>query len=274
MFKNIQSITYTEKDQNEDTYYFDEDIAFVIDGASSLIKNDKSNYIVHNFVNEIKKYLIIYLKENISIGDALLKSLKFALKMDLDKEFIMNDVSAAISIIRIKDEFLEIFYLGDCNILIEYVNSYELFSCEKLNYLDSIVKKRMVDISKEENNSILETRYHKDINDLLIKNRSLKNKDNGYYTLDTVGNGINKAYSKRIKLNSIKSILICSDGFSQSYDTLNIYDDYKSIINRIRTNSIENIQREILNIQNDDYLLNKYPRFYKTDDITAIYLEL
>ena len=274
MFKNIQSIAYTEKELSEDTYYIDNNFVFVIDGASPLIKKKNSNFITYKFVNEIKKNLIIYLKENISIEDALENSLRETLLNGFSKDFTNNDVSAAISILRIRDDYLEIFYLGDCNILIEYDCDYELFTCRKLEYFDNLAKKKMKEISISENISILESRNHDEVNKLLSQNRSFKNKDNGYYILDTSGNGINKAYSKNIKLNSIKSILVSSDGFSQAYDTLNIYDDFKSLMDNIRINSIENIKEEILKVQNNDKLLNKYPRFSKTDDITAIYTEL
>lgn len=274
MFKNIQSIAYTEKELSEDTYYIDNNFVFVIDGASPLIKNKNSNFITYKFVNEIKKNLIIYLKENISIEDALENSLRETLLNGFSKDFTNNDVSAAISILRIRDDYLEIFYLGDCNILIEYNSDNELFTCRKLEYFDNLAKKKMKEISIRENISILEAREHYEVKKQLSKNRSLKNKDNGYYILDTSGIGINKTYSKNIKLNSIKSILVSSDGFSQAYDTLNIYDDFKSLMDDIRINSIENIQEEILKVQNNDKLLNKYPRFSKTDDITAIYMEL
>lgn len=274
MFKNIQSIHYTEKEFSEDTYFFNEGFAFVIDGASPLIKNNNSNFITYKFVNDIKKNLIIYLKKNISIDDALKKSLRETLLNDFSKDFVNNDVSAAISILRIRDDYLEIFYLGDCNILIEYDYDYELFTCRKLEYFDNLAKKKMIDISNIENISILETREHDEIKKQLSKNRSLKNKDNGYYILDTSGNGVNNAYYEKIKLNSIRSILVSSDGFSQAYDTLNIYNDYNSFINDIRIGSLKSIQEDIVRVQNSDKLLNNYPRFSKTDDITAIYMEL
>lgn len=273
MFNFLQILNYTEKKFNEDTYFISNNFAFVIDGASMITNKENSNYIIHRFVNDLKKNLSIELyNNNISIVCALESALKNTLNSKLKNEYISNDVSAAISIIRFLDSYCEIFTLGDCSILLELDDTIKEFKSKDIEVLDKKVLDEMKNISIKENISILESREHNVIVNYLKNNRLLKNKENGYWILDTTGVGIKNGFYTKIKKEIINGILICSDGFSQVYDTLNIYSDFNKLFLDLKIFSINKVLFTILEKQNNDKLLNEFPRFSKTDDTTAIYI--
>ncbi|QQK07720.1 protein phosphatase 2C domain-containing protein [Miniphocaeibacter halophilus] len=273
MFNFLQIVNYTEKNFNEDTYFVSNDFAFVIDGASAITNKDNSNYIVHSFVNNFKKNLSKELfNKEISIVKALELALENTLNSKLKDEYTFNDVSAAISIVRFIDDYCEVYTLGDCSVLLELDNTIKTFKSKDIELLDKKVIDKMKNISIKENISILESRKHDIVINHLKNNRLLKNKENGYWILDTTGIGIKNGFYTRIEKDEVKGFLICSDGFSQVYDTLNIYSDLNKLFLDLKIFSINKVLFTILEKQNNDKLLNEFPRFFKTDDITAVYI--
>ena len=273
MYKSFKSLNYTEKKYSEDSYYISDKYIFVIDGASSIIKNEASNFITHNFVKEIKSYLSLFLSDNnITIQEAVKKSLNNALMNDKDNLFVKNDISSTISIARINDEYLELYYLGDSPIIIKFNDEIKEFKANDISILDNNVIQKMEEVSKNENISIFDSRNSEIIKELLLKNRKLKNRNKGYWILDTTGVGIENGNYLKLPIKEIQSILICSDGFSQIYDTLNIYNNLTTLFTDLDKYPIEDLIGKILQVQNNDVDLNKYPRFTKTDDITVIYV--
>lgn len=273
MYNFLQIVNYTEKEYNEDTYFVSNNFAFVIDGASTIQKMDNCNFIVHKFVNDFKTNLSNEFYNNkISIFNALDNALKNTLNSKFKNEYIANDVSAAISIVRFIDDYCEIYSLGDCSVLIELDDTIKAFKSKDIEKLDKKVIDKMKSISNRENISILESREHEETINQLKNNRLLKNKEEGYWILDTTGVGIKNGFYSKIKKELINGVIICSDGFSQAYDTLNIYSDLKKLFLDLKIFSINKVLFTILEKQNNDKYLNEFPRFIKTDDTTAIYI--
>ncbi|WP_099203086.1 protein phosphatase 2C domain-containing protein [Miniphocaeibacter massiliensis] len=273
MFKSFKIANYTEKEYSEDSYFVSENYIIVIDGASSLIRYENSNFLTNKFVNGIRDNLAVLLSDSsINIQEALKKSLNNLLKKDKQKLFTKHDISATISIFRIVGEYLEIYYLGDSPIIIKTSSDIQEYVAKDISKLDSSVLKKMKEISLNKKTNVLESKNSKLIKDMLIKNRGLKNTKDGYWILDTTGKGIENGNYFRVTLKEIENIIVCSDGFSQIYDTFKIYNKLEDLFKDLENNSMENIVEKLVKEQNKDKDLNNYPRFTKTDDITAVYV--
>lgn len=247
---------------NEDRFVIGDNFLMVIDGASPLIKNKKFNE---------ARWLVSYLKVH-------LKNYKGNIKeklLELNKEAYLNMPnkeedylpSASMSWIEWDDKNYYINVLGDCEVTcITNNNKVIRYYDDTLTKLDDIAIAKMIKISKEKQIDILSARPY--VNDMLIEHRKLANKPNGYNAFVLNSNPIINAKSYIVPKEDIKEVYLYSDGFSEAFGCLKIYNSHQDMFMKSLDLDIE--INKIVSTSFKDNRCNNYPRFKKIDDITVI----
>ncbi len=252
---------------NEDTFILGNDYFLVIDGATPLIKTGVVN-LAWYMVNYIKKHidkLSGSIKERL---EHLSIKLKDELNIPLDDKAYLP--SASLSYVEIKEDFVNIGILGDCEVVIKTKdNKLIRFYNESLSKFDNEALKKQIEIAKEKNISILDAREY--IQDILIDNRRRLNTKDGYNAF-TIGVDVLSIEEYKIDKNNIQEIYLYSDGFASSFNTFKIYESAEDMFKRSLDlkEEVDKIKQYAFN----DLNCNHHPRFKTIDDITAIKIEL
>ena len=253
---------------NEDRFVFGQDYFMVIDGATPLIKSNKFNEAC---------WMVKFLKHNLNklsgpISDRLnilSKEGFHQLPVKIKEEDYLP--SASLAYVEVSDEYYNAYTLGDCEVTF-ILKDGRVKRCYEtdLAKLDDISINEMVKHAKEKNIHVLEARPF--IKETLLKHRKLINKPNGYKAFALTDNPNINPTKYQIKKELVKEIYIYSDGFSQSFEHLNIYNSHEEMFSK-SLNLDEEINYIKLQAFNDKYC-DKYPRLKKIDDITVIKVEL
>lgn len=253
---------------NEDRYIIGYDFYMVIDGATPLIKDsfNRARWMVDRMKLSLKKRSILTVIDRLNkISKELYDELPTSKK---DKDYLP---SASLSFVTWDDKYFYAYILGDCEVTFILKNNV-VFRCfqDELSKLDDISINELIKVSKEKNIHINEAREY--INDILIKHRRLINQENGYkaFTLSDKLNLNPKCY--KIKKEDVNKIYLYSDGFAQSFDTLNIYNSHEEMFNHDL--SLDDEIKKIVDTSFKDPYCDRYPRFKKIDDITVIKVTL
>ena len=252
---------------NEDRFITGRTFSIVLDGATPLKKSGQFNE---------ARWFVDYLKKNINRYDGDVKSRLRALSIDAYNNFPAEIKdgdylpSAGACWAEWNNETINIGILGDCEVTaVTNENEILRFYDDRLRALDSLAINEMVTVARENGTTVLEAR--KFINDLLIKHRKLINKPNGYSALTLSPNAKIFESSFSLKKDSIKTLYLYSDGFSQAFENLGIYKTHAEMFKHI-----ENIDEEISKIVTasfNDPDCDKHPRFKIIDDITAVKID-
>ncbi|MBE5731042.1 MAG: hypothetical protein E7350_03745 [Clostridiales bacterium] len=251
---------------NEDRFIIGKDFFMVIDGATPLIKSPHLNEAC---------WMVNYIKKNISkcsglISDRLLKLAKdgfYDLPTTKNED---NIPSASASWVEYDDTYFYAYALGDCEVTFITTDSQIVrLHSPALNRLDTIALQQMVAIAKEKNIHNLDARKY--ISDTLIRHRKMINKPNGYTAFTLSPTPTLTPKTMKIERKKVKTIYLYSDGFSQAYEHLCIYNSHTEMF----SNELE-IAEEIKKIEKASFAdpyCDTYPRFKIIDDITAIKIE-
>lgn len=264
--EKIEKVTRKTHNYNEDRFVIGKNIFAVLDGASSLYNEKTYQSDASLFVNYVKTELLKYKSGNL-IDYINNISLNFLEKYTINYSDPAKIPSCGMAICHLINDKIECYLIGDCEIsYIDKNNMKHLLQLSELKSLDSKAIKSLIDIAKDKNIDLIEARKY--VSDLLISNRRLMNKENGYPVFTVTEKPDFKFHKVVLNASDIKTIFLATDGFAQAYDTLNIFDDYKDLYD-INTNIFE-VKDKIVETWNDDKKCNKYPRFKKQDDLTAI----
>lgn len=275
-FSTYDFISMSEDRVNEDIAYAENNYGWVIDGATGLNKtnltgskgdvywfvNEWNNYLKDNILDKSKDIKEIVSKGMDFIGNKFNKisSLKYPDKVDLP--------AASIAIIRINNNKVEYFLLGDCTLIVENNNGKSsIIKQTLLDKLDNIAKAEMNKLMLNEGISFIEARQR--INPLLIKHRLLKNTPEGYWTLGFDRNAVENSLYGYLDLEECKKALLMSDGFSAIFDNYK-YIEADNLISIIEKQGLHQVYKTIRLIENEDADVVKFPRFKKSDDSSAV----
>ena len=179
--------------------------------------------------------------------------------------------SAAFALFRQRDDKLEFFGIGDCVGVAKLPDGRDFHARDNiLPKLDSQVLKQMKQLHLRTGASMTEAK--KACNDLLIQNRCLRNKPEGYWILDLVtDDGICNAREEAWELTEPVCVGAFSDGFSQLTDVFGHYGNYTAVFDAMRENNLEEMFQTLCALQNADPACNAYPRFKHRDDTSALW---
>lgn len=267
------------KKVNEDIAYADENMAWVLDGATGLSDKKLTSFEsdAQWFVNEWDKYL----KDNLNNTDKAIRDIvlegigiirdRFYKESGLDYIEEIKRPSASISLVRKNKDIIEYFMLGDCTLLINDIhNNVARIKDKSLEKFDNIAISEMLKVRDEKNISWVEAR--KIVNPILIENRLLKNTQEGYWILEFNEEAINHCIEGSFLAKDVKNLALMSDGFSAIVDTYKYCDDGE-LIERLIELGTENTYELIRQIEEQDKDILKYPRLKKGDDSSIVFLK-
>ncbi len=280
MKKTIDSITNTYKMHNEDIYGNTENAYWVMDGALSL---NKSNFTDgFNDVVWMVKWWQSYLKKHL---DQLEKSIKTILEegvSQLNKEFSkfvnieelnkLDRASAGIAIVRVNNEKLESFVLGDVEINLKTEKEIIKLVDGRVEALDNKVIDMIFNNPNRENECAFQGYTGEEL-ELLRENRAKMNSEDGYYILEHDVNAIQNGIFKEHRLDQVKEILMMSDGFSSicnKYKQLSV----EELLAKGKNDGMKSILEMIRKIEESDPKIETYRRLRRHDDATAVYINL
>lgn len=252
---------------NEDRFINGRNYSIVLDGATPLKKSEQLNE---------ARWFVDYLKKNINIYDGDIKSRLLKLceeaynifPAELKEDDYLPSASACWA--EWNGEEIKLGILGDCEITAITADGKILrYSDDRLRALDNLAVDEMVTAARERNTTVLQAREF--ITDTLIKHRKLVNKPNGYSALTLSPNAkiCERAFS--LKKCEIKTLYLYSDGFSQAFENLGIYETHAHMFERLE--SIDAEIAKIVEASFNDPDCNMHPRFKIIDDITAIKID-
>jgi hypothetical protein len=168
------------------------------------------------------------------------------------------------------DEYYYANTLGDCEVTF-ITNDNKVVRCytDELSVLDNIVIDKMIHLKNEKNIHLVQTRPY--VNDILIKHRKLINKKDGYSAFALMEEPIINLNTLKIKKEEVKEIYIYSDGFSQTFEHLNIYPNHEQMFKK--SLDLDEEINKIVDVAFSDPNCDNYPRLKKIDDITVIKVE-
>ncbi len=264
---------------NEDIANMNKHGAWILDGATGLSgknlidKDSDAKWYVNQWDEYVKKNFHktnIDLKRIVKEGINAVKD-KYYKKIK-DKNATSLDLpSSSIVLIRWIKDTLEYFILGDCTLLIENNNELNIIKDDSVTRLDNKVFQAMDEIMKKEGKTLLEAK--KEVNNLIVSNRLLKNTNEGYWILGFDTEAVDRALYGKIRLDNDTKLLIASDGFSAITDRYN-YINMDNLIYETQNKGLDNLCKKLREIEEDDSSGDKYPRFKKNDDASAVYIEL
>lgn len=261
---------------NEDIYEANPTYAFVLDGATGLLKekvsdmetdaqwyvNEWRNYLIHNIMDD-SKTLIQIIKEGI-----LLITKKYFQFEGADK--VVSRPSSGISLFRVINNKLQYFLLGDCSQIITKTDeSIMHMQIQDLPRLDGINLDRMVKAAHEKGLSrVIDARPL--INNYLVETRLSQNTDKGYWILSDNPDAAEHGLTGELDFSEVQQIICLSDGYSQIYDTFEIYSVEKFAELIGASNNLSEVHNVLWNLQEKDKYCAKYPRFKLRDDATIV----
>lgn len=283
MYQIKQSICYPgfKAKTNEDAVGYGKDYCFVMDGASCL----SGQNIMHPLSDAA--WMTGMIKDGLcamlDAGDqrptkVLLKEVIAPIRDEyisaLRKQGIaapQDSPSAGFVLFRQRDGKLEFFGLGDCVGVASFADGtrfYSLDSC--LPSLDQQVLDCMLEIHKTTGIPMKEARLQ--CNDLLLKNRNLRNTPEGYWILDLLtDDGIENAAEFCWELGAPVCVGAFSDGFAQLAEVFRQYPDYNALFDAMQRKDLDELFSELCSLQDADDDLNDFPRFKLRDDTSALW---
>lgn len=274
------SICRAGKIVNEDILYTSESMGWVLDAATGLAGKNLTSGETDGawFVKQWDEYL----KKNIENLDKSIKEIVYdgidVIKECFYKEANITEIesilrpSASLVLFRINNEMLEYFLLGDCTLLIQSKDGSTIrVKDTRLEAFDGKAAKCMNEARIKDSLTFEEAREF--INPMLIEHRLLKNKPEGYWTLEFEKESANNGIEGSMNIGEISAILMLSDGYAAIYDVYKECNEL-DLIDVINKDGLETVYNRIREIEEEDKDCSKFPRFKKGDDASAVLIEI
>lgn len=270
-FTRCDAISRAGGDANEDAIHMTQKFLVVIDGATDLTSSETYNGFASNaqwFSYKVKKYLSEHLQAE---TEPIMNILHDAVCTICPIQHNINP-TASIAVVRLVNDHLEYFLLGDCTIVLKRVSGgYTIISDDTLTKFDNSVLDKMISIHNAQKITIKCARNF--VGQDLQKNRAKANTQGGYWVLDTEGTAIQHGKSGFISADDVSEVLVMSDGFSAVYLTYQIFKDYEALMEALVAHriSLNQLVDKMFMLQDADPDWITYPRFKFRDDASAIF---
>ena len=256
---------------NEDSLVIGNNIYGVFDGATSLVpatQNCLENPSVTGglLASTIARdtfagnhYSLTRLAQ--SANQAIMEKM-VANGIDLNRPEHLWSTSAAV--VRLKDKCLEWFRTGDAQILLLNENgSHTVLASQPDHDYETLV---MFKDSRDNtlSNPVLKRQ--------VLKVRAGMNKRYGVLNGDP--NAMKFAASGSVDLKGVETVLLFTDGLNLPSSVPSVQKDFGELVNTYRSSGLSGLHKKIRDIEQQDPLRRKYPRFKCHDDIAAIAIRI
>ena len=276
------NFTFTKagREWNEDRCYSCEDFAFAIDGATGL--GDEKISTMNSDAEWYSEWWFKYLKEQLKDYSRPIHEIVYSGVDKVVSEFktlangksIIDFPSSAINIARkLENGNLEIYVLGDSPLLVQTETGHTFEISDTLNNInDGITLATLEYHAKKDNIPFFEAR--KKYASVVAVARDTKNNVWGYNVLSDKPEAVKHGIYKILDGKVFKKVLLMTDGYSQVYDTFNLYslDEFATKLDSIE--SAEKIYNELYEAQEHDSDASAHIRFKIRDDATLSVLDI
>lgn len=256
---------------NEDRFGAQANLAWVIDGATSLSDQpvtdaaSDASWLVDIIVKHLEQHAAAGTE---SLGDILRDTI--AKVVDESESWSSTPQfppSAAIAILRANEHNVEYVMLADVSIVSA---SGQVISDRRVDVPNQPALDELTNLLRA-GATFADARLA--VNDLLINTRTQSmNKPGGYWVIATEREAAQNAISGVLTHEECANALLTTDGFSRIVDLMGIeanWDRYLS--GEIKLS--DGLQR-LRSVENDDADARQYPRWSKSDDATAMRVQL
>ena len=272
----VEKLTRKSHFFNEDRFVVGDNFFMVIDGATSLMKTDLFNPTEGSwFVSFIKRRLSAKSKHvfeklsNIS-KQAYAEFCAVLDKNGLNPQDLLYYPSAGLALAEIVEDKVVINTIGDCEAVVKFKDGKTVRLVQKeLLKLDAYALERMVKL-KEQKGLTMKQAFT-ECKDVLVANRRLMNKPDGYNVFTVSKTGKFEFLTKSFELKDIDEIYLYTDGFAQTFEEFKIYGSYEQTFSK--SLDIKSEVEKIVKTAFSDKDCEKYPRFKIIDDIAIIKMQ-
>lgn len=282
-FVNEDGLT-TFKLENEGKKY---DFIILMDGATGLGKDHQiiegytsAEWYVAYMMREMKKILTQNPGMSLEtvVEECILKAIEEIDKYEKKNNITLEEYqkpSAGLSLLRTDGETTDLYLIGDTQTIVAYrdgrVEKVDNPNQTALQKLDNGVLSRMVELAKERKCNVLDTRTDEEIEKMLQDNRSKKNTDceGSYWVCGTTPGTAAHGTSVSFNNAEVAGFLLATDGFDFSMLGLDEEKAYRVI----KEKGTAIVSRAIREKQEADAMCNQFPRFKKSDDLTAVHFD-
>lgn len=248
---------------NEDTIWYSENCAIVLDGSSAL---KGSFYPASVFV---KDFINVFSKQIAKTG-ALCKAVNDTVSV-LKKQFNLQEKadasqilpSAAGVFVYETENSIQILTIGDCTaIVFGNFGIKKIYSGEVASF-DNKVIRRMTQLRRSSGADICDIVSWDEIRNMLVENRKMMNHPGGYRIISMNMKPISEKDIVSFEKNNVNKAVLYSDGFDfMEKEILEGKTDFFALYQKLRK------------AEESDSLLNTYPRFKQSDDASIISLQI
>jgi hypothetical protein len=264
MFKSLQSISCPGGGKNLDYIHATDNCVLLLDGSTPL---QSGAYDASKFNADFALALIEHLRDESDLTSAVNLSIDelFECFKGQNREYSLDYYPSSTLLAALDcGEYVHIVCLGDSTAVIVMKDGSKVtISCDDVKKLDNKVIDRLVEIRNEKKIDIRDVMGLAEIKDMLLSHRKKMNAEGGYEILSFNMRKLDSADIKTFKKEDIDRIIFYSDGFDMFREDLAASDVDLSAL-------YEKLRRE----ENEDFLLNKNPRFKVSDDASAIVFEI
>jgi len=277
----FKTITDTYKTHNEDIYGVSKHGFWVIDGALPLshahhtdsysdvvwMVNWWQNYLTKS-LDQMDKSIVEIMEEGVDLVNS-----DYNQFFEVEKLSKLDCASASIAIVRIRENKLENFVLGDVEINLHHTDGKIITLVDKkMEDMDSEVI-NMIYNSERRIEDIVFNGYTADELKVLRENRMKMNSEGGYYVLEHDKTAIKHGIYEVFSIAEVKDVLIMSDGFSSIYNKYH-WINQNQLFELCKSEGLETVLRKIRDLEDNDKDFNTYKRLRLHDDASAIHIEL
>lgn len=263
MLRMTQALSVAGGDENEDSIWFGDDDAILLDGASSLREG------CHDAVEFVEPFVLSYVETIRNKDIPLHERVNVALDAIRD-DFSMRSYklgippSASLVATSLRHGTLSLLLVGDCTAVV-----YGRDGTIRCVHLDEVGRfdARTIGLAKSicetDGMSMREAMQTESVRMILRANRMMMNEEGGYRVLAPNMRPVSKADVISIPACEVEAVLLHSDGFDPVADRF-LRPPF----------DVNNLYGELRAMEDADPDLDAIPRFKKHDDASALLMTL
>lgn len=261
--KILDWLSLPGNETNEDTIWYNENCAIVLDGSTSLKGSFyPASVFVKDFINvfseQIAKTGTLYKAVNDTIS-VLKKKLNLQEKADASQIL----PSAAGVFVYETENSIQILTIGDCTAILFGNFGIKKIYSDEVESFDNKVIQRMIQLRHSSGADIRDIVSWDEIRNMLVENRKMMNHPDGYRIISMDMKPVSEKDIVSFNKNTVNKVVLYSDGFDfMEKEILDGETDFHALYQKLRKS------------EESDSLLNMDPRFKKSDDASIISLQI
>lgn len=267
--------THAGMEWNEDRGYVCEDFGFVLDGATSLLGENYTNFATDAewYSNRWCEYLKVALKDKsksiLSILEEGFESIVEEYKNIAGGRSTKDFPGSTVSIVRENGEEIEMYVLADSPILIQdKFGDICIFADTRNNANDFVIHEIVRELAMKEKINVTDAR--KIHPEKIMDGRIKSNKFGGYYVLSNSKSALKFGFYQTMPKWLAKKIILMTDGFAQIYEVFKFMSPEEIAKKLNSASDAEKMFNKLVSLQQKDRFGNKFVRFKTTDDSTVV----